>query len=306
MASKWSERWSTVVDADLLGTPFGTTDTGRADFRSVPLSRLLTLSGAMFRDCDFTAADFSEMRLFQCQFVDCVFDRADFTNLGEHACRFERCSFIRTDWRIGAIGFRDHGQPKSLYTGCTFEKVRFAKTNFQDARFENSHFIGPLKGVDFNVCGFWSCRFSGLLDDVMFRGNYLLDSVRERNPPPTETGLHDTSFADAELSFIGLRDGCVLENIEMPRSGEAFVCDQARLMRERENLLASVSETAVHETLAFYLKVSSYSAEHQPQSIVSAGDLLECGPKLEPAARAVYALLQRFAVADGVHSVTVH
>jgi len=306
MTSKLSERWSAVADADLLGTPFGTIDTGRADFRSVPLSRLRQLSGATFRDCDFTAADFSELRLYQCQFINCVFDRADFTNLGEHACRFDRCSFVRTDWRVGAIGFRDHGQPKSQYVGCTFEKVRLARTIFQDARFENTHFIGPLKGVDFNACGFWSCCFTGLLDDVMFRGNYLYDSARERNPPVTETGLHDTSFADCELSFIGLRDGCVLENVEMPRSGEAFICDQTRLMRERESLLASVSDPAVRENLAFYLDVRSYSAKHQPICIVSLKDLLACRPKLEPPARAAYALLRRFAVATQHQSATVH
>jgi uncharacterized protein YjbI with pentapeptide repeats len=245
MAPEWSERWSAVADADLFGTPFGTTDAGHADFRSVPLSRPRTLSGATFRDCDFTAADFSELRLDQCQFVNCAFDRADFTNLGEYACRVDRCSFVRTDWRAGAIGFRDHGQPKSHYIGCTFEKVRFAKTNFRDARFEHTHFIGPLKGVDFNVCGFWSCRFTGPIDDVMFRGNYLLDGSRQRNPPPTETGLHHTSFADAELYWVGSTDGCVLENVEMPRSGEAFICDQTRLMREHEDLVAGISEPSV-------------------------------------------------------------
>jgi len=306
MMSKLWERWSAVGDADLLGTPFGTIDTGRADFRSVPLSRLRQLSGATFRDRDFTAADFSELQLCQCQFINCVFDRADFTNLGEYACRFDHCSFVQTDWRSGAIGFRDHGQPKSQYAGCTFEKVRLAKTNFRDARFENTHFIGPLKGVDFNACGFWSCCFTGLLDDVMFRGNYLYDSARKRNPPVTETGLHDTSFADAELRWIGLTDGCVLENVEMPRSGEAFICDQAALMRERESLLGSIADTTVRECLARYLEVRGYNAEGQPQLLVSVQDLLSSGPKLEPAARAAYGLLQRFAVATQYQSTTVH
>jgi len=302
MASERSERWSAVTDADLLGTPFGTTDAGRADFRSVPLGRLRKLSGATFRDCDFTAADFSELRLYRCQFINCVFDRADFTNLCEYSCRFDRCSFVRTDWRVGAVGFRDHGQPKSQYVGCTFEKVRFAQTNFQDARFEATRFIGQLKGVDFNVCGFWSCCFTGLLDDVMFRGNYLYDSDRERNPPATETGLHDTSFADAELHWIGLADGCVLEYVEMPRSGEAFICDLAWLMRERESLLAAVADSAVREALARYLEVIGYGAERQPQYIVSVKDLR--AP--EPAAQAAYALLQRFAIAIRHHPATVH
>ena len=278
MASERSERWSAVTDADLLGTPFGTTDAGRADFRSVPLGRLRKLSGATFRDCDFTAADFSELRLYQCQFINCVFDRADFTNLCEYSCRFDRCSFVRTDWRVGAVGFRDHGQPKSQYVGCTFEKVRFAQTNFQDARFEATRFIGPLKGVDFNVCGFWSCCFTGLLDDVMFRGNYLYDSDRERNPPATETGLHDTSFADAELHWIGLAGGCVAEHVEMPHSGDAFLCDLARLLREEAALLDGIV-FEMQRALKKYIDVirpgpAREGLASQPLVIVSRYDLV--------------------------------
>jgi hypothetical protein len=108
------------------------------------------------------------------------------------------------------------------------------------------------------------------------------------------------------LHRIGLTDGCVLENVEMPRSGEAFICDQTRLMRERERLLASVTDPAVRDILARYLKVIGYGAERQPQYIVSVKDLLKPDPKLESAARAAYALLQRFAVATQNHSTTVH
>jgi len=93
----------------------------------------------------------------------------------------------------------------------------------------------------------------------------------------------------------------------MPRSGEGFICDQGRLMRERESLLASISDPAVRETLAFNLDVRGNSAEHQPLCIVSLKDLMESGPKLEPAARAAYELLrQRFAVATEPRPVTVH
>ena len=297
MAGKLSARWQGQDLATLERSPFGRTQEGLEDFRNAPLAAVRQLEGIALADSDFSGADCSNLRLRAARFTNCKFDATNFSGVSEQGSAFDGCSFVRTDWRAGHIG-ADHSQ----FRRSVFGSLKLAKTNFYNARFEQCRFTGTWTGVDFNTSGFWSCRFAGRFEGIMVRGDYLYASERARRGKPRDTGLHDVSFADAELHWIGLADGCVLEYVEMPRSGEAFICDLAWLMRERESLLAAVADSAVREALARYLEVIGYGAERQPQYIVSVKDLR--AP--EPAAQAAYALLQRFAIAIRHHPATVH
>lgn len=272
MASKLSLRWGQKFEG-LERSPFGRTEDGFADYRNAPVSVLQRLEGLSLTDTDFSGADFAKMRLRGVRFTHCRFDRANFTGVSEQASFFDDCSFSFTDWRAGHIG-----REQSQYRRSVFESPKLAKTNFYNPRFEDCRFVGTWKGVDFNTSGFWGCQFSGNFEDIMFRGDYLYASERDRYGAPRETGLHNTSFADAELRWIGLAGGCVVDRVEMPRSNDAFVCDLSRLLRNEASLLDGAA-IELQQVLKKYLDVIRPGpvrdgAAAQQRIIVSRHDLV--------------------------------
>jgi len=273
MAGKLSARWQGQDVATLERSPFGRTEEGLADFRNAPLAPLRQIEGIALADADFSGADCSNLRLRAARFTNCKFDAANFSGVSEQGSAFDGCSFVRTDWRAGHIG-ADHSQ----FRRSVFDSLKLAKTNFYNARFEQCRFAGTWKGVDFNTSGFWGCRFAGRFQDIMVRGDYLYASERARRGKPRDTGLHDVSFADAELHWIGLAGGCVAEHVEMPHSGDAFLCDLARLLREEAALLDGIV-FEMQRALKKYIDVirpgpAREGLASQPLVIVSRYDLV--------------------------------
>lgn len=249
MAGTLSARWQGHEVATLARSPFSPTEAGLADFRGAPVAALRQLADASLAEADFSGADFSKMQLRAMRFTNCRFDAANFTSTSEHGSVFDGCSFVRTDWRAGHIG-AEHSQ----FRRSVFDSPKLAKTNFYNARFEQCRFAGAWKGVDFNASGFWGCRFEGRYDDIMVRGDYLFASERARRGKPRDSGLHDVSFADADLHWIGLAGGCVVERVEMPRSGDAFLCNLMRLLHD-EAALFDDAAFELHQALKKYLDV---------------------------------------------------
>jgi hypothetical protein len=83
--------------------------------------------------------------------------------------------------------------------------------------------LGPL--------GFWNCSFKGTLNDIIFRGKYLLAYQYELSGEPKRTGLHMVDFSDSELHWVAAYNCCTLEKVNLPGDGSAFICNTHDLIQ---------------------------------------------------------------------------
>jgi uncharacterized protein YjbI with pentapeptide repeats len=249
-------------------SPFGGTVNGLGDYRGAPLSSLRAIEGTAFHAIDFSTADFENLRITGCFFKNCVFDRADLRHAVIRSSQFENCSFQRADLRVAQI------VPGSLFNRCAFDGVRVALAGFSNPVFEDITFEGPdWKNVDFRAAGFWNCAFRGDLRGVTFRGDYQYPTQREINGEPRRTGLHRVSFSEAELFWVGFTNGCVLDEIVLPESGSAFVCQIEPLLKCEAELVAAYP-AEIAQRAAKYFDIIRVHASLQQDQIVSRNDLV--------------------------------
>lgn len=250
-------------------SPFGVTADGLGDYRGAPLSSLGALEGVAFRANDFSIADFQSLRITGCFFQNCVFDRADLRHVVIRSSQFENCRFQGADLRFAQIGIAG-----SMFNRCAFDGARVARAGFHNPVFENIMFEGPdWKNVDFRASGFWNCAFRGDLRGVMFRGDYQYPTQREISGEPKRTGLHKVSFDEAEFFWVGFSNGCVLDEILLPESGSAFICQVEPLLKCESELVAAYP-TEIAQRVAKYFDVIRVHASLQQERIVSRNDLV--------------------------------
>jgi uncharacterized protein YjbI with pentapeptide repeats len=276
----FKERWS--GHAPILGesSPFGVTADGCQDYRGAPISHVQGAEGLLVEGCDFSDASFRNLRMAGCSFKNSIFDSADMSHISIRSSEFANCRFQKTDLKLAQVGITG-----SKFNRCIFEHVRVARAGFHNPVFEDMVFDGPdWRSVDFRASGFWNCAFKGDVRGVVFRGDYQLPVEREINGPPGRTGLHNVSFADAELFWVGFTNGCLLVDITLPRSGSAFICNVSPLLNFEHNL-TSLYPAEVAERAAKYFEIVRVYAPLQPVQIVSRNDLVDRvgpdnGPKL--------------------------
>jgi uncharacterized protein YjbI with pentapeptide repeats len=264
----YKARWLSRSPDPNRSSPFGVTANGLGDYRGAPLSSLGTIERIAIHANDFSMADFQNLRITGCFFQNCVFDRADLRHVVIRSSQFENCSFQGADLRVGQIGIAG-----SVFNRCAFDGARVARAGFHNPVFEDTMFEGPdWKNVDFRAAGFWNCAFRGDLRGVMFRGDYQYPTEREINGEPKRTGLHRVSFGEAELFWVGFSNGCVLDEIVLPQSGSAFVCQIEPLLK-CEAELAAAYPAEIAKQAAKYFDIIRVHVPQQDQ-IVSRNDLV--------------------------------
>jgi fluoroquinolone resistance protein len=207
-------------------SPFGETAEGKHDYRGAPVFEAETIDGLAICNCDFSNADLHHVRIANCSFEDCIFDNADLVEVTTRKSVFRNCRFRNTDFRISQLGYA-----WSVFDHCVFQGVRTNRIGLHNAIFEGIKFHGrDWNGVDFGASGFWNCSFEGNLRGVTFRGDYQFPMQRETNGEPIKTGLHSVNFAASELFWVGVDNGCVLDQIVLPASGSAFLTKTETLL----------------------------------------------------------------------------
>jgi len=220
-SSRWTDCEVKIADP----SPLGRTSDGRQDFRGVkPTGDFIGLN---VRDADFSRADFDQRLFEDCVFENCCFDHAVLTRTIVRGGSFANCTFERGDLRNSFVGFRG-----TSFTNCSFSGARVKRISLFNAIFTGIEFdAAEWSGIDFGCSGFWSCAFRGAFNGNMFYGKYLFPEDNQMYGVPRATGLHGVSFKNAELYWIGFKNGCVLEDILLPASGTAFLCSAADLAR---------------------------------------------------------------------------
>lgn len=273
MADQYVDRWHPREVDSWLTSPFGHTEAGLQDWRGIPLSKLDALEGLEVCEGDFSSGNLSQLRVSKCAFRGCVFDGSNLQRVIIRSCKFEECRFRRTDLRFAQIGTSG-----SSFDRCIFEKVRVTRAGFHNPVFREMKFWGKDWGnVDFGASGFWDCVFSGAIRGVTFRGDYQFPGQREMNGIPEGTGLHDVSFEDAELHWVGFTNGCALDHIILPRSGSSFLCRNDVLI-ECESWLKL--EFPKLQGIEKFFEIIRVHASLQTERLVSEHDIgYFCGPE---------------------------
>ena len=236
--------------------------------------------------------------LEHCLFENCIFDRAVMSQLSEKGSTFTACAFVGTDMRYASLGSdwnnSKPGEFESVYRDCMFQDMKLAKLLVEDPIFLNCRFVFKrLKTVGWECAGFWGCRFEGAFEDMQFRGEYYSDNSRLRKGHPQKAGLHATSFRDAKLRFIDLRDGYPVETVEMPADGEAFIADFNRIVAELDQIATACPDDTARALLAHYVSISRSSKEAQRRTIISRYDMFRPHePENEAAGTWVYRYLK--------------
>lgn len=138
-------------------------DFSKAKIHGVPFK-----DGAEVRDCLFTSAVFSSLRLENIQFKECAFDNAVF-----HDVEFHSVSFDLKDASCLGKSFKDckffnctlNGVS---FNGVSFETVVFEKSHLAEATFDRASLLGvrfsesDLSKVSFAEAGFKQSYFDGV------------------------------------------------------------------------------------------------------------------------------------------------
>jgi uncharacterized protein YjbI with pentapeptide repeats len=123
------------------------------DFNNTKIN-YLSLRGAFFTKCNFTAVNFAmtDQVIFEFGFKDCLLDYAQFYALKLKKMKFENCSMIATD-------FMGSDLTEVLFDNCNLRKAVFIDTIANKADFTTSYdyVIDPeknkLKKAQFSVEG---------------------------------------------------------------------------------------------------------------------------------------------------------
>jgi hypothetical protein len=162
----------------------------------------------------------------------------------------------------------------SNYNLCSFSGTRVKKTGFLNPVFEHCNFdLKNTSGIDLGCSGFWDCSFQGKLEDVRLHGKYPYALQQEKNTPPVMTGLHNVDFSEAKLTFISLRDGCIVEEVKLPSIGTSFLYSRNTMIKSAKKISNHLSD---QQRCAFLTvcKVSALHASAQDITFLCEGDLL--------------------------------
>jgi hypothetical protein len=258
-------RWRGQSIDSSSASPFGLVPSGKTDYRGAS-AESKTFENAVFSNADFTHGNLMNCRFTDCRFEDCTFERTNLVRTFVKNCDFTNCDFSHADFRqslFGVFGTR--------VRECVFDGVRTANFSPTNPVFENCNFQGQdWKNVRFWAAGFWNCSFTGELSGVEFNGHGLFQFYKDRLGSPVRSGLHDVSFKTARLTLVGCKDGCELENVQMPLDGSSFIGDVASILALEEQL---DTQPELRSVLRKYFTINYLHPDAQPRQIISRGDL---------------------------------
>ncbi|MEZ5901361.1 MAG: pentapeptide repeat-containing protein [Hyphomicrobiaceae bacterium] len=256
-------RWC-GVNSDLCSvSPFGFTTTGAADFRGATADGR-SFENATFENVDFSYSNLTRARFIACRFENCAFKNANLVRLYVKKCEYTDCDFSGADFRRALLGVFG-----TTMRRCVFDGVKTAECSPVNLIFENCSFQGrDWRRIRFWAAGFWNCSFVGDVDAVEFNGHGLLYPYINWLGSPLRSGLHDVSFENARLRFVGCKDGCTIENVQMPVDGSSFIGDVAGLVSLEGQL---TSQPRLLDGIREYFQVKHLKS--QTKQIVNRDDL---------------------------------
>lgn len=226
---KFRERWKhiglkSMLEKDLvkdgrvlLISPFGKVEKYQ-DFRGLDLSKYGDIESVEVNGAIFSNASFDGVKISNSIFRDCRFICASFKSTSEYGNIFENCEFAKTSFDKAKLGYNASAFKSCSFIKCNFETSEFIKPVFSKCLFE----LCKLNGVDFSVSSFIECKFVGELDDVWFRGDYMLPGDRKIYGDFDLNEMKNVDFSEAKLSWLTFTDGVKLDSVKLPNDEFVF------------------------------------------------------------------------------------
>lgn len=150
-----------------------------------------------------------------CQFLNC-----DFSDVLARGCRFTDCVFKGGKLQHFSMGGRTLVLlRKSVYVGCTFERVKLRSlgiADFIDCRFIDCDFNTAFIAASFSNCKFigivHGCVFCGPKYDSYYYGDRLSYLISNRGQ------LQNVDFSESNLTNVDFRGGIDLSTAQLPAS----------------------------------------------------------------------------------------
>ena len=167
-----------------------------------------------FRD-EGIAVWWTKKRFETCQFLNC-----DFSDVLARGCQFTDCVFKGGKLQHFSMGGRTLVLlQKSVYVGCTFERVKlrsFGIADFIDCRFIGCDFNTAFIAASFSNCKFvgnvHGCVFCGSRYDSYYYGDRLSYLISNKGR------LQNVDFSEANLADVDFRGGIDLSTVHLPES----------------------------------------------------------------------------------------
>lgn len=223
LRKRWDSEWRAVRDKFAFNLFFrlplfrGLQDhprhEGRIDLRGLSFHGPKTCKRTKFDLVDLSYADLTSWRFEDCQFSDVLLVQAKLSGARDDANEWKHVDFSSADLAKSFIGIRH-----SKYQNCNFRSTDLAKAIFSSPVFTECVFedCRNLDGNDFNASAFFRCRFSGVLEDVMFRNGFLYPDDRKRYGPPVNNAMDHVDWSRLEIKSVGFAGGVKLDTVHLP------------------------------------------------------------------------------------------
>lgn len=262
MNRKFSERWQNgaalsyvqyLIEAPKLGhpvrdfiSPLGLTEAGKQDFRGLTLPRNIRCTNYRFENADLSHAVLEHVTTSGWVISGCDFEGASLRETIPWGSTFVACNFTRASFHGGGLGFKG-----GRYEHCVFDRANFTNALFDRPEFDDCEFRNcKLNACDFNAASFEDCRFSGLVENVWFRGTYGPFSAT--SGPARPNLMRNVSFENADLRDLTFSEWCDLSTITLPRQGRyTLVPDLTAKMTALDEAAVAWPTTIIKEIDAF-------------------------------------------------------
>jgi uncharacterized protein YjbI with pentapeptide repeats len=190
------------------------------------LDDLLVLRDAKIEGVDFSGARLPSVRFFSSVIANCRFQGANCQDWRLWATTVQDTDFDRASLRGAAVGTWHEGKRNSWY------RVNFSRADFRvgvclEAIFSECDFAdAKIVSVDFSQCSFTTCRFAGIIRNVLFDGR---DLSPER---PQSTQMSKVDFRSALFDNVDFR-GFDLKDVRLPDDSDILLIQRARCAARR-------------------------------------------------------------------------
>jgi fluoroquinolone resistance protein len=273
---KIQDRWigkeeTFLKNQAICESPFGKNGE-REDFGGIVFPQGFKIVGKKFVSVELSNSSFSNTWIEKCYFDNSLWQGGTFANASDHGNTYRNCTFQKVDFRGAVLGFLGSG-----FTDCRFEKCNFIKCGFIRAEFTNCTFIDcKLKGTDFNASSFEACTFIGRLDDVWFRGDYMIPTDQTRLGIPKKNQMATVSFKEAELHRLAFSQGCSLDSIVIPQYGSyTFVKKDWRSLLLGLEHQAALFPSSIGKEVGIFTRVYLVGSDKQDQYLLNNEDIVK-------------------------------
>lgn len=235
------------------------------------LEDLIAVRGISWKDLDFSKAQLQSLRLFDCTIENCCFDGADCQDWRMWGMQITDTSFRSANLRRATLGAVDD-EKRNIYVHVDFTKADLRQTSNKSAQYNTCTFINTkLKKVDFQGSVFRDCKFSGLLEEVLFYDH----AFRGETLPCNE--MNGVDFRHAQLHHVEFRR-LDMTNVMWPEDDEhIIVSDYVGSLDRALAALAGRTDASARRLSAFLEMKRKWAGPHQKVGVISKYDLTYSG-----------------------------